>query len=225
MQNSKKLLSAIAAISLLTQTSYGQKIKEKEDFLYSNRVSILAGLIQPMVLKGGNVEVTYFTKKVSFDYSHGFKLNMSGGTITGDAKTQKLAYHLPYSTGFGIGYRFTSFLDVRVEPKLHSWEVYYDGEEQNKANLIKSYKTWSVGLGAYYRYMPFMQKDNWLQGITTSTSLRWWPNVDSSLPSDKFTYHNKFTNKDETLKASSIGIAGSQFLFNVSVGYTFGKKH
>ncbi len=221
MQNLKKLLFSVAAILLLTQTSYGQ---EKKDFLYSNRVSILAGLIQPMVLKGGNIEVTYFTKKLSFDYSHGFNLNMSGGTITGDAKTQKLTYHLPYSTGFGIGYRLTSFLDVRAEPKLHSWEVYYDGEEQNKANLIKSYKTWSVGLGAYYRYMPFMQKDNWLQGITTSTSLRWWPNVDSSLPGDKFTYHNKFTNKDETLKASNIGIAGSQFLFNVSIGYTFGEK-
>ena len=90
--------------------------------------------------------------------------------------------------------------------------------------MIKSYKTYSVGFGAYYRYMPFQKKDNWLQGITTSTSLRWWPNVSSSLTDDKFTYHNKFSNKDETLKASNIGIAGSQFLFNVSIGYTFGGK-
>ena len=161
---------------------------------------------------------------MSFDYSHGFSLDMSGSTITGDAKTQKLAYHLPYTTGFGIGYRFTSFFDIRVEPKIHSWEVYYDGETQNKTNLIKSYKTYSVGAGAYYRYMPFHEKNNWLQGITTSTSFRWWPNVGSSLTDDKFTYHNKSTNKDETLKASNIGIAGSQFLFNVSIGYTFGGK-
>lgn len=208
----------------LTHISFGQKNEEKKKLLYSNRISVLAGLIQPMVLKGGNIEVTYFTKKMSFDYSHGFSLDMSGGTITGDAKTQKLAYHLPYSTGFGIGYRFTSFFDVRVEPKLHSWKVYYDGETQNNSKLVKEYKTYSVGLGAYYRYMPFIKKDNWLQGITTSTSLRWWPNVGSSLTNDKFTYHNKFTNKDETLKASNIGIAGSQFLFNVSIGYTFGGK-
>jgi hypothetical protein len=224
MKNLKKSFLVFATSLLLLQTSFAQDGKQKKDFLYSNRVSVLAGLIQPLVLKGGNIEVTYFTKRMSFDYSHGFLLNMSGATMVGDAKDQKLAYHLPYSTGFGIGYRLTSFLDVRVEPKMHSWEVYYDGETQNKTNLIKSYKTYSVGFGAYYRYMPFQKKDNWLQGITTSTSLRWWPNVGSSLTDDKFTYHNKFSNKDETLKASNIGIAGSQFLFNVSIGYTFGEK-
>lgn len=224
MQNSKKSLLVLVTSLLLIQASFAQEAKEKKEFLYSNRVSVLAGLIQPMVLKGGNIEVTYFTKRMSFDYSHGFLLNMSGGTMVGDAKDQKLSYHLPYSTGFGIGYRFTSFFDVRVEPKMHSWEVYYDGETQNKANLIKSYKTYSIGLGAYYRYMPFRKKDNWLQGVTTSTSVRWWPNVGSSLTDNKFTYHNKLSNKDETLKASNIGIAGSQFLFNVSIGYTFGGK-
>lgn len=222
MQKFKKSFIITAFAIMIFHTSFAQKTEEKRPFLYSNRVSVLAGLIQPMVLKGGNIEVTYFTKRMSFDYSHGFLLNMSGGTITGDAKTQKLAYHLPYSTGFGIGYRFTSFLDVRIEPKMHSWEVYYDGETQNTTNLIKSYKTYSLGLGAYYRYMPFKKKNNWLQGITTSTSLRWWPNIASSLTDDKFTYRNKFTNKDETLKASNIGIAGTPFLFNVSVGYTFG---
>lgn len=224
MQKITNFVITIAITLLLTQLSYGQAPKEKKEFLYSNRVSVLAGLIQPMVLKGGNIEVTYFTKKMSFDYSHGFLLNMSGGKITGDAKTQKLAYHLPYSTGFGVGYRLTSFFDIRVEPKIHSWEVYYDGGTQNKANLIKAYKTYSVGLGAYYRCMPFRKKDNWLQGITTSSSLRWWPNVGSSLTNDKFTYYNEFTNKDKALKASNIGIAGSQFLFNVSIGYTIGGK-
>lgn len=222
MQTSGKNL-IIAAVLFLSQMSFGQ---EKKELLYSNRISVLAGLIQPLVLKGGNIEVTYFSKNMSFDYSHGFSLDMSGGTITGDAKTQKLAYHLPYSTGFGIGYRITSSFDVRVESKMHSWEVYYDGESQNKSTLIKSYKTYSLGLGAYYRYMPFHNKEGWVQGITTSTSLRWWPNVASSLKNNEFTYSNKLTNKDETLKASNIGIAGSQFLVNLSIGYTFpGKKN
>lgn len=224
MKYLNKSILAITTFVLCMQTTFAQEKKQKEDFAYSNKFSVLAGLIQPMVLKGGNIEVTYFTTKMSFDYSHGFLLNMSGGTIVGDAKEQKLAYHLPYSTGFGIGYRFTSFFDVRVEPKIHSWEVYYDGETQNKTNLIKSYKTYSIGLGAYYRYMPFQKKDNWLQGITTSTSLRWWPNVGSSLTDNQFTYTNKFSNTGKTLKVSNIGIAGSQFLFNVSIGYTFGGK-
>jgi hypothetical protein len=219
-----KSLLIIATSLLHIQISFAQEAKQKKELLYSNRISVLAGLIQPSVLQGGNIELTYFSKRMSFDYSHGFLLNMSGSTLIGDAKEQNLAYHLPYSTGFGIGYRLTSFFDVRVEPKIHSWEVYYDGEKQNQTTLIKSYKTYSVGLGAYYRYMPFHKKDNWLQGITTSTSLRWWPNVGSSLTGDKFTYYNKFSNKAETLAASNIGIAGTQFVFNVSVGYTFAGK-
>jgi len=214
MQTSGKNL-IIAAVLFLSQMSFGQ---EKKELLYSNRISFLAGLIQPLVLKGGNIEVTYFSKNMSFDYSHGFSLDMSGGTVTGDTKTQKLAYHLPYSTGFGIGYRITSSFDVRVESKMHSWEVYYDGEYQNKSTLIKSYKTYSLGLGAYYRYMPFHNKEGWVKGITTSTSLRWWPNVASSLKNNELIYYNRLTNKDETLKASNIGIAGSQFLVNLSIG-------
>lgn len=224
MKKLKKSVLFISATLLLSQTSFAQNSNQEKEFLYSNRFSVLAGLIQPMVLKGGNIEINYFTKRMSFDYSHGFLLNISGETMVGDAKEQKLAYHLPYSTGFGIGYRFTSFFDIRFESKMHSWEVYYDGEVQSNATLIKAYRTYTLGLGAYYRYMPFHKKDNWLQGITTSTSVRWWPNVGSSLTDDKFTYHNKFTNKDEILKVSNIGIAGSQFLFNVSIGYTFGGK-
>jgi hypothetical protein len=224
MQSLKKSILVVATSMLLIQTSFAQETKPKKELLYSNRVCVSAGLIQPMVLKGGNIEVTYFTRRISFDYSHGFLLNMSGNTMVGEAKEQKLAYHLPYSTGFGVGYRFTSFFDVRVESKIHSWEVYYDEETQNQTTLIKSYKTYSVGFGAYYRYMPFRKKENWLKGITISSSLRWWPNVGSSLQDDKFVYYNKFSNKSESLKASNIGIAGSEFLFNVSVGYTFGGK-
>lgn len=214
----------LAIILSLNQTSFAQNKKEKKDLIYANRVSILAGLIQPSILKGGNFEVTYFTKKFSFDYSHGFSLDIEGSTVTGDAKDQKLAYHLPYSTGFGIGYRISSNLDIRVEPKMHSWKVYYDGEKPVEANFINEYKTYTLGIGAYYRYFPFQKNDNWLKGLTTSTSLRWWPNVRSTLPNDKFTYQNKYTNKEETIKASNIGIAGSQTLFNISVGYTFGSK-
>lgn len=211
----------VAAGFLFPNQIFGQT---ESAYPYSNRFSLLAGLIQPVVTKGGNVEITYFTKKMSFDYSHGFSLDLAGSTLTGDAKDQKLAYHLPFSTGFGVGYRFTKFLDVRVEPKWHRWEVYYDGEKQTESNLIKKYDTYTLGLGAYYRWFPFSGKANWLQGIVAAPSLRWWPNVGSNLTDDQFTYLNKFTQKTETLDASNIGIAGSTFLFNVSVGYVFGGR-
>lgn len=196
--------------------------RTKPELLYSNRFSILAGLIQPTVLKGANVELNYFSKRVSFDYSHGMSLDIPA---SGVFKTQQVVLHLPYSTGFGIGYRFNSFFDVRVEPKLHKWELYYAGETQSKSNMIRNYYTFTIGLGAYYRYMPFKNSaSRVLQGITTSASIRFWPKVGSNLSYDKMSYLNTKTKQQETLKAANIGVANTPLLFNIAVGYTFGGK-
>ena len=83
----------------------------------------------------------------------------------------------------------------------------------------------TLGIGAYYRYMPFKKSNNkFLQGITTSTSIRYWQNVGTTLRNDEFTYLNKISNKTETLKAPNIGIANSPIIFNIGIGYTFGGK-
>ncbi|MBO0930998.1 hypothetical protein [Fibrella aquatilis] len=194
----------------------------RPSLLYSNRFSLLFGLQQPLVLGGGNVEINYFTKRMSFDYSHGFSLDIP---VAGAFKDNRLALHLPYTTGFGIGYRFTSFFDVRFEPKLHSWEVYADNAEQSLANRIASFRTVTLGIGAYYRYMPFKNSTSpVLQGITTSSSLRWWQNVSSSQANDTFSYTNKATGKTEQLAVPNIGIANTPLIVNIAVGYTFGGK-
>ncbi len=216
----KKISLAIALIIILINAT-AQK-NNKQAFLYSNKISILAGLLQPTSLKGGNIEINYFNKRMSFDYSHGVSLDPP---VVGKFKDQNIVLHLPSSTGFGIGYRFTSFFDVRFEPKLHSWQVYYKNEKQTDANKIKDFKTFTLGLGAYYRYFPFRKSENkFLQGITTSSSIRYWQNVGTTLYNDEFSYFNKTTNKNETLKAPNIGIANSQLIFNVAIGYTFGGK-
>lgn len=210
---------AVSITCLISQFANAQSSTVKKDFLYSNRFSVLAGLIQPAVLKGGNVEINYTTKRMMFEYSHGFSLDPSS---SGDYKNQQLSLHLPYSTGFGIGYRINSNLDIRFEPKLHSWEVYYKDEEQKAENKIKEYKTYTLGVGIYYRYFPFKNNNSkLLQGITTSTSLRWWQNVGSTLDNNEFSYTNKFSNKTETLKAANIGIGNTPLIFNVAIGYTF----
>ena len=202
------------------QTTTDKKVKK--DLLYSNKFSVLAGLIQPLVLQGGNFEVNYTTKRLIFDYSHGFNLNPPS---TGDFETQNLELRLPFSTGFGIGYRITSFLDIRFEPKLHSWEVYYKDESQTSANIITNYRTFTLGMGIYYRYFPFRNNESkFLQGITTSTSIRWWQNVSSTLENDEFAYNNKITGKTEVSKASNIGLGNTPLLVNISIGYTFGGK-
>jgi hypothetical protein len=217
----KKFILAMVVVTIGLVQSFAQK-DDKSDLLYSNKFSILAGLIQPTVLKGGNVEFNYFTKRVSLDYSHGFQLNP---VSVGDFKTQDVVLHLPYSTGFGVGYRFNSFLDLRFEPKLHSFEVYRKDAEQIEANKIIDFKTITLGLGLYYRYFPFKNSENtFLQGITISSSIRYWQNVGTTLRNDEFTYFNKSTNKTETLKAPNIGVANTPLIINVAIGYTFGGK-
>lgn len=194
----------------------------KPDFLYSNRFSVLFGLIQPVALSGGNVEVNYFTRRLSFDYSHGVSLDIPA---VGDFKDNQLALHLPYSTGFGVGYRFSSFFDVRFEPKLHSWEVYAEGRDQVAGNRLAAFKTVTLGLGAYYRYMPFKNSDSkLLQGLTASTVIRYWQNVGSTQSSGEFGYVSEKTGKKELLQVPNIGITNTPIIVNVAVGYTFGGR-
>ncbi len=217
----KNLIMIIAMATMSISSAFAQT-KNKKELLYSNRFSILFGMLQPLVAKGFNVEVNYTTKRMIFDYSHGISLDPP---VVGDFKTQKIALHIPTTTGFGIGYRFSSFFDVRFEPKLHSWEIYNEGDVQNDNTLIKKFNTFTLGVGAYYRYMPFKNSENkFLQGFTTSTSIRYWQNVGTTLRDDKFSYLNKNTNKTETLSAPNIGFANSPIIFNIAIGYTFGGK-
>jgi hypothetical protein len=217
-----KNLILIITILVMSVTNTFAQSKNKKDFLYSNKVSVLFGMIQPLVAQGFNMEVNYTTKRLIFDYSHGVSLDPP---VVGDFITQNVVLHIPYTTGFGIGYRFSSFFDVRFEPKLHSWEIYHKGDAQNATNKIKDFKTFTLGVGAYYKYMPFKKSDNkFLQRITTSTSLRYWQNVGTTLRNDEFSYFNKTSNKTETLKAPNIGLANSPIIFNIAIGYTFGGK-
>ncbi len=217
-----KNLIIIIFITFIGILNTNAQSENSKDLLYSNKFSLLFGLLQPTVAKGFNIEINYATKRVIFDYSHGVSLDPP---TAGDFKTQNVDLHIPYTTGFGVGYRFTSFFDIRFEPKLHSYEIYQKGEIQTEANKIIDFKTMTLGLGAYYRFMPFKNSENrFLQGITTSTSIRWWQNVGSTLREDKFTYTNKLSNKTETLDAPNIGIANSPIIFNIAVGYTFGGK-
>jgi hypothetical protein len=186
-----------------------------------NQFSILFGLNQPILLRGFNVEGNYWMKNWVIDYSHGFNLHLDGAFVNKELERQNIDLLVPHTLGLGIGYRFTKGFNLRFEPKLHLFRVYYKGEAQNASNQIEKYSTVTLGAGAYYRWMPFEKKDNFLKGITIAPSLRFWPNVSSSLKSDQFQYSNKITGQTETHKAVNIGAANTPWIVNVSVGYTF----
>ena len=183
--------------------------------------AILFGLNQPLVLSGFNIEGNFFTRKMSFDYSHGVSLEYKGALITGAVKAQHLVAHLPYSTGFGVGYRFASWLNLRVEPKWHRFEIYYEGESQILANRVVVYNTFTLGLGLYGKWHPFRKRENFWRGIMIAPSVRWWPNVATTLANDSFTYSNKITNQMEVHQAMNVGVSNTPWLVNISVGYRF----
>ena len=66
----------------------------------------------------------------------------------------------------------------------------------------------------------FENKESWVNGIFTSTSLRYWPKVYTSLEGNKEEYFNRISESQETHKASNIGIANTPIIFNLAVGYS-----
>lgn len=169
------------------------------------------GLNQPLVLHGFNIEGNLWMKKFVIDYSHGFGLKFRDNLVNTEARGQHLAFNVTHTLGVGFGYRFTEGFNLRVEPKMHIWEMYYDDDLDTK---ITTYTTYTLGLGAYYRWIP-------VGGLTIVPSVRWWPNVGSTLKGDEFTYSNVRTGRTETHRANNIGVSNTPWFVNVSVGWTF----
>ena len=195
-----------------------------QDWKREKRANILFGLAQPALAKGFNIEGNYIHNRFIFDYSHGASLDFSGNLLPNSLKGQQLAIHEPWTTGFGIGYRLKEWINIRVEPKWHKFEFYYDGEPQNNSTLITSYETFTLGLGVYGDYRPFKNKNNCLKGFLIAPSVRFWPTVSSSLKGDKFTYVNKRTGALEEIKTLDAGSGFTPIVFNVSIGYSFQLK-
>ena len=201
-------------LCLLPALGWAQKSNELQ-------YSLLFGLNQPLVLQGFNIEANVWTRKWVFDYSHGFGLQFRDALVTGEASRQQLAFYVPHSTGFGIGYRFTEGLNVRLEPKWHVWEIYEASAYRQDARRVAAYSTFTLGLGAYYRWLPFAKQPNALKGLTIAPSFRWWPNIASTLPGDEVRYFNQTTASQERHQVNNIGMANTPFFVNVSVGYTW----
>jgi hypothetical protein len=214
----KKVIPLLLLLASIIHT-HAQDQKRKPE------VSIVFGLNQPLVLKGFNFEVDYWMKKFVLEYSHGFALEFTGGLVSQEAQDQRLSFHIRNSLGIGLGYRFTDAFNLRLEPKWHQWDVYYDDAFRKPEGKITSYNTFTLGLGAYYEWLPFEKKNNALRGVTIVPSIRWWPTVASSLQDNEYSYHNKFTDRQEIHEANNIGIANSPLFLNISIGYTFkGRK-
>jgi len=211
-------MKKLAVLVMLVISAAAHAQQEKQE------VSLVFGLNQPLVLHGFNFEANYWTKKFVIDYSHGFGLRFRDNLVPPEARGQHLAFNITHSLGVGFGYRFTESFNLRIEPKLHIWQMYYDDAFRMDGGRIKTYTTYTLGLGAYYRWMPFGNSEGALRGITIVPSLRWWPNVGSSLKNNEYEYYNLHTEKTEVHRANNIGVSNTSWFVNVSVGWTFLKN-
>jgi hypothetical protein len=220
------LTALIANVGISSSALPHNPAASRAAFPYSNRFTLGGGISQ-LLLGGFNVQAEYTTNRFVFDYSHGFNLHFKGKAASLVAQDQHLSEKLTSTLGLGIGYRITPTFDVRFEPKLHFYEVSYDGKVEKGTSLLTSYRTVTLGVGAYYRCYPFRRQSNALAGILVMPSVRYWPNVWSSLADNKLTYENKITNRTETYKAAPQGFPGTNgLLANITIGYTFGShKH
>lgn len=208
----------IIALTVLTFQLQAQEWKNDK------KVNLLFGLTQPLFVDGFNIEGNYIHNRLIFDYSHGVSLDFSQSSLTPELRNQGVTVHMPWTTGFGVGYRFNEWLNLRVEPKWHRFEFYYDDEPQTSENEITSYNTFSLGLGLYANFRPFKNKASFIKGIMVAPSIRFWPTVSSTLDGDSFAYNNKNTLATETIETLDSGLGFTPIIFNISIGYSFDLK-
>jgi hypothetical protein len=179
---------------------------QETPFTHDNNFSLMTGLSQDLLWDGGNVAVQYLTGRFAFEYSHGFNLNLNGGggvALSSTEKSQGLQMEVPWTTGFGVGYRLTDSLHVSVEFKAHGFKV----TDPESATTI-TYTTFSIGPGVFYDLYIW-------KGLFIQPALRWWPTVASTLPGGSYTFH-------ESGGITKVHDAHDWGVFpNASLGWTF----
>lgn len=192
----KKTILRFSALALIAgQMAFHQTARADE-------TAVLFGLIQPILFGGYNVEVNYRTDAWVFEYSHGWDLKISDfeAGLTDDEKNQKLKIFAPYSTGGGVGYRFTNNFHGAIEYKIHEFEVTHAIDGTFK------YTVQTLGIGLYYHWKPFKNS-----GFTVVPAIRYWPTIATSMKDNK-----KVFSTGEVHEAHGFDVAP-----NIKIGWSF----
>ena len=199
--------SAVSAVSALSEPVWAD-VPATTDASpgLSQKFSVMAGLSQWLLFRGGNLAVEYKTGRLAFELSHGqgLDLNQLGGFALSSAERRdETRVRVPWTTGFGVGYRITENLHLLLEIKAHHYEVRAN-DGVNEVN----YTTFSVGPGAFYSI--YLGRHLFLE-----PNLRFWPNIASTLDNNRVTLRNCDGTSYEH-HAHDFGFFG-----NVNLGYSF----
>ena len=170
------------------------------------KFSVMAGLSQWLLLRGGNLALEYKTGRFAFEISHGqgLDLNQIGGFALSSAERDAgTLVRVPWTTGFGVGYRITEHFHLLVEFKAHHYEV----RASEGANAV-TYTTFSIGPGAFYSIYL-------VKGLFLQPNLRFWPNVASTLHDNRV----QLARCDGTSYEHEAHDFG--FFANMNLGYSF----
>jgi hypothetical protein len=173
---------------------------------FTTRPSVMAGLIQWVAFGGANLAAQLKVGRLALEYSHGQALDYDrwgGFAKTSDERSAGISLFSPWTTGFGVGVQITPYLHALVEVKAHRYEV--TGAD---AHETLRYTTFSIGPGVFYDLYLY-------KGLFVQPSVRFWPNVASTLD-DHATVHRA----DGTPYQHESHALG--FFANASLGWTFG---
>jgi hypothetical protein len=176
------------------------------DWTHEHHLAAMVGLAQWLLLRGGNVALEYRLGRLALEVSHGqgLDLNQAGGVfLTADERRSDVRLRVPWTTGFGVGYRITENLHALVEFKAHHYEVTGLDPAVNAR-----YTTFSIGPGVFYTIHLY-------QGLFLEPNIRYWPNVASTLDGGRVAIRQP----DGTVydhRAHDFG-----FFANMNLGYLF----
>jgi hypothetical protein len=165
----------------------------------SPQLAVHFGLLQPLVLEGFNAALDVRWGPILASYSHGQGLNYSakGGLgLDADDSSVGLDLRSPWTTGGGIGVILLDELYVMADFKVHRYEA-------TLADAQAAYSTVSVGGELGYRLFAW-------RGLFLQSMLRYWPNVYTSLPSDRVKL-GRYTHNAKNLN----------LFVNLSLGWAF----
>ncbi|MCE3009628.1 MAG: hypothetical protein LW875_03330 [Proteobacteria bacterium] len=165
LSNYMKFMVLIAAVMASTRSASAEP---------KQGLSVAAGLTQPLLFQGANIEIAYKTGRMMYEFSNGFnlKLHKFESSLTSEEKDEKLKLTLPWTTGIAVGYFLTDTIALALEASAHRYDVEIPGGEK------ASYTTYSVGPGLFYT--KHFGENFFIQPV-----LRYWPNVGSSEDGDK----------------------------------------
>lgn len=203
---------ALAGALLLTSThaiaeaAPEEPISEPAQPGLERKFSVMAGMTQWLLFRGGNLAVEAKLGRVALEISHGQGLDLNQVpwlALSGDERSHDAHVYVPWTTGFGIGYRITENLHVLVEAKAHRFEV-----TGSSPAAKASYTTFSVGPSVFYSVYVY-------KGLFLQPNIRFWPNVASTLAGNRVTLRQTDGSVYEH-HAHAFGLFA-----NMNLGYSF----